>query len=111
MTSLDGNYLKMQGEALARMQVAYQAESQAQQVRAQAASEKAIQRLREEVLAMASSEGQDRGMAPVGSQGGAPPKGQRRGRGPRSEGPEGAAAEASIGAPDDGRGSRLDVRA
>lgn len=69
MTSVDGNYLKMQGEASARMQVAYQAETQAQQVRAQAASEKALQRLREEVAAMASSNGQDRGMEALGERG------------------------------------------
>jgi hypothetical protein len=109
LPSVDGNYLKMQGEALARLQVAYQAETQSQQARALVASEKAIQRLREEVVALSRSDGQDRGMAAVGERGeGASQDKPRRGPGGRREKQE---LDLDVFPPKaDGSGLRLDVR-
>lgn len=110
MTSVDGNYLKMQGEALARLQVSYQAETQAQQVRAQAASEKALQRLHEEVASMASSEGQHQGMEAVGGRG---EGSSEHGKNPRHRSPSGENDGASPEVPPpwpEESGSRLDVR-
>ena len=109
MSSVDGNYLKMQGEALARLQVAYQAETQAQQARAQFAAEKAVQRLREEVGATSSSEGQDRGMPSVGEQGeGTSPRDRGLSKRERREsGGDGVPLPLQA----EGMGLRLDVRA
>lgn len=110
MTSVDGNYLKMQGEALARLQVSYQAETQAQQVRAQAASEKALQRLHEEVASMASSEGQHQGTEVIGGRG---EGSSEHGKSPRrrSQSGEGDGASQEVPPPRlEGSGSRLDVR-
>jgi hypothetical protein len=111
VTSVDGNYIKMQGEALARLQVSYQAETQAQQARAQAASEKALQRLHEEVGSMASSEGQHRGMETVGGRGeGSSETGENpRHRNKSGEG-DGESKDVLPLAPE-GSGLRLDVRA
>ena len=49
MHGVDGNYLKMQGEILTRLQVAYQADQTAQQTRAQAQGQEALRQLREQV--------------------------------------------------------------
>jgi hypothetical protein len=59
MHGVDGNYLKMQGEMLARMQVAYHAEQMAQQSRAQAQSMEALRQLREEVEVATKSDAQN----------------------------------------------------
>jgi hypothetical protein len=111
VTQVDGNYLKMQGEALARMQVSYQAESQAQQVRAQVAGDEALRRLREEVEQLDPSDGQDRGPLGVGPRDEKPPgSGSRSGAFSRGK----TAEKVSVAAipPDaEGRGSRIDVRA
>lgn len=109
MPSVDGNYLKMQGEALARMQVAYQAETEAQQTRAQAASQKALQRMRETVEAMKPGEGAERGLPRIGERGEGPTaehhRREKQGK-PTFSGP-GPEAEDERGP----SGSRLDVRA
>lgn len=57
MRGVDGNYIKMQGELLARLQVAYQAEQTAQQTRAQAQSLEALRQLREQVESTYRSDG------------------------------------------------------
>lgn len=49
MHGLDGNYLKMQGDALARLQVAYQSEQNRQQILAQLESVDNLRKLREQV--------------------------------------------------------------
>lgn len=49
MRGLDGNYLKMQGDALARLQVAYQSEQNRQQMLAQLESVDNLRKLREQV--------------------------------------------------------------
>ena len=49
MRGLDGNYLNMQGDASARIQVAYQAEQNRQQIRAQVEASEALRKLREQV--------------------------------------------------------------
>lgn len=51
MRGLDGASFQMQGELLARLQLAHQMESVAQQTRAQAQAQQALQRLREQVQA------------------------------------------------------------
>ena len=114
MPQVDGNYLKMQGEALARMQVSYQAETQAQQVRAQVAGDEALRRLREEVEQLSPSDGQDRGPLGVGPWDEKQPGGgARKGTPSRGKSVE-AGPEAAPEAPPhdaEGRGSRIDVRA
>jgi len=60
MHGLDGNYIKMQGELLARMQVAYQSEQTAQQTRAQAQNLEALRQLREQVDVTAKTDAQNR---------------------------------------------------
>lgn len=109
MPSVDGNYLKMQGEALARMQVAYQAESQAQQTRAQAASQKALQRMRETVEAMKPGEGAERGLPRIGERG----EGSSAGEHGSERGEKQPSSDSKSGAEDERgpSGSRLDVRA
>jgi hypothetical protein len=59
MRGVDGNYIKMQGEMLARMQVAYQAEQTAQQTRAQAQSLESLRQLREQVDVAAKADTQN----------------------------------------------------
>ena len=49
MRGLDGNYLNAQGDALSRIQVAYQSEQNRQQVQAQIGAQDALRRLREQV--------------------------------------------------------------
>jgi len=49
MRGLDGNYINTQGDALARIQVAYQAEQNRLQIRAQTESVDALRKLREQV--------------------------------------------------------------
>jgi len=49
MRGLDGNYINTQGDALARIQVAYQAEQNRQQLRAQLEAADALRKLREDV--------------------------------------------------------------
>ena len=49
MRGLDGNYINTQGDALTRMQVAYQAEQNRQQIRAQTEAADALRKLREDV--------------------------------------------------------------
>lgn len=49
MRGLDGNYLNTQGDALARLQVAYQAEQNRQQLRAQTEAMNDLRKLREQV--------------------------------------------------------------
>ena len=51
MRGLDGNYINTQGDALARMQLAYQAEQNRQQIRAQLETADELRKLREEVNA------------------------------------------------------------
>ena len=51
MRGLDGNYINTQGDAVARMQVAYQAEQNRQQIRAQMESTEELRKLREDVNA------------------------------------------------------------
>ena len=50
MRGLDGNYMNAQADALARIQVAYLAEQNVQQLRAQAQAAESLRKLREEVL-------------------------------------------------------------
>ena len=57
MRGLDGNYINTQGDAIARMQVAYQAEQNRQQIRAQMESAEELRKLREEVNAAEKKEG------------------------------------------------------
>ena len=49
MRGLDGNYMNTQGDASARLQVAYAAEQNIQQARAQAEAMDTLRKLREEV--------------------------------------------------------------
>lgn len=49
MRGLDGNYLNAQGDATARMQVAYQAEMNRQQLKAQLEGVESLRKLREQV--------------------------------------------------------------
>jgi hypothetical protein len=49
MRGLDGNYMNMQGDASTRIQVAYLAEQNVQQARAQAEAIDSLRKLREEV--------------------------------------------------------------
>jgi FPC/CPF motif-containing protein YcgG len=49
MRGLDGNYINTQGDALARLQVAYQAEQNRQQLRAQTEAADSLRKLRERV--------------------------------------------------------------
>jgi hypothetical protein len=49
MRGVDGNYLNTQGDATARMQVAYQAEQNRQQIRAQMEASDTLRKLREQV--------------------------------------------------------------
>ena len=49
MRGLDGNYINTQGDALARLQVAYQAEQNRQQLRAQTEAADSLRKLREQV--------------------------------------------------------------
>ena len=49
MRGLDGNYINAQGDALARMQLAYQSEQNRQQIRAQMESAEELRKLREDV--------------------------------------------------------------
>jgi hypothetical protein len=49
MRGLDGNYINTQGDALAKMQVAYQAEQNRQQIRAQMEHLDELRKLREQV--------------------------------------------------------------
>src|SRR5260221_8880529 len=49
MRGLDGNYINTQGDASTRMQVAYQAEQNRQQIRAQLEAEDSLRKLREQV--------------------------------------------------------------
>lgn len=49
MKGLDGNYLNTQGDASARMQVAYQSEQNRQQIRAQLEAVDTLRKLREQV--------------------------------------------------------------
>ena len=49
MRGLDGNYINAQGDALARLQVAYQAEQNRQQLRAQTEAADSLRKLREQV--------------------------------------------------------------
>lgn len=51
MRGLDGNYINTQGDALARMQLAYQTEQNRQQIRAQMESMEELRKLREDVNA------------------------------------------------------------
>ena len=51
MRGLDGNYINTQGDAIARMQVAYQGEQNRQQIRAQMESTEELRKLREDVNA------------------------------------------------------------
>lgn len=89
MRGLDGNYLKMQGEMLARMQVAYQAEQVAQQTRAQTQNLEALRQLREQVQ-VAEQSGTKDGPAVVDErkEREAPSRGRQEAR-PRTYGPGG----------------------
>ncbi len=60
MHGVDGNYLKMQGELLSRLQVGTLAEQTAQQTRAQAQSVEALRQLREQVQTMAQSDARNK---------------------------------------------------
>ena len=49
MRGLDGNYINTQGDATARMQLAYQAEQNRQQIKAQLEAVDSLRKLREQV--------------------------------------------------------------
>jgi hypothetical protein len=110
MRGVDGNYLKMQGEMLARMQVAYQAEQTAQQTRAQAQSVEALRQLREQVDVAAKTDAQNQPPRVDGKKEGEP---RREGRKPSRAARYGPAGETEIS--DDppkgsGNSGHVDVR-
>ncbi len=113
MQGVDGNYLKMQGEMLARLQVGLQAEAQAQQTRAQSASEEALRRLREQVVEMEASRGEDRGPSVIDGRSGRSAGNRPGNEGSRTDGSESRPAneEGEIIPPPPGLGSRIDARA
>jgi hypothetical protein len=110
---VDGNFLRMQGEALSRLQVGLQAETQAQQVRAQSATEEDLRRLREEVAATETSKGEDRGPSAVAERGADSSGNRASPGGTRADGKTArpAVEEGEIIPPPPFLGSRIDTRA
>ena len=108
MQGLDGNYLKMQGDSTARMQVGLQAEVQAQQLRAQAASDEALRRLHEEVVDLNRFQGQEEGPLEVGPRDGGTSKQPFGTRGDSGTGDSKANDDERPPIP--GLGERFDVR-
>ncbi len=108
MQGLDGNYLKMQGDSTVRMQVGLQAEVQAQQLRAQAASDEALRRLHEEVEVLNRSQGQEEGPLGIGPRDAGTSKQPFGSRG--DSGSEHSKDVDGESPPTPGLGERLDVR-
>lgn len=112
MRGVDGNFLKMQGEMLTRMQVAYQAEQVAQQVRAQTQGFEALRQLREEVGVATRSDAQNQPPRVDEREEGNPPGGEKRDKSQRQShyGPEGQTEIEGESHPDVGRHGHVDLR-